>query len=182
MIWPQFVDSPGFAAYHPTPIEITFEVKEKPFYPTADGKNPAKVPTWSNPMVHSDKWLFVYSGMVGDLNHHSNLKADEFYDESGRQGKCQCIGHVRWSSNCKFRREAGKNLIARCSRGSMVANRKGRLKTFSWSKFANRKCGLGALEVGLVVTLSGDYRDSRNIWFGNVLWHACTRCGANWRT
>jgi len=83
----QFVNSPNFASFHPSPIEITFEGKGKmTTYPTADGKSASAYVIESN--APSDKWLFVYQEWWG-LNDHIKSKADEFYDDL--EGKVNVI-------------------------------------------------------------------------------------------
>jgi len=83
----QFVSSPGFASFHPVPLEIEFSGKgEMTTYPTADGKTASGYLIKSN--GPSDKWLFVYQEWWG-LNDHIKSKADEFYDDL--EGKVNVI-------------------------------------------------------------------------------------------
>jgi carboxymethylenebutenolidase len=83
----QFVNFPGFASFHPSPLEIEFSGKgEMTTYPTADGKTASGYLIKSN--GPSDKWLFVYQEWWG-LNDHIKSKADEFYDDL--EGKVNVI-------------------------------------------------------------------------------------------
>lgn len=83
----QFVNEPGFAAFHPAPTDLDFQGKgSMTTYSTPDGGNAsgylikASVPT--------DKWLFVYQEWWG-LNDHIKHQADVFYDDLG--GKVNVI-------------------------------------------------------------------------------------------
>lgn len=83
----QFVNAPGFASFHPSPIELSFEGKgEMTTYPTTDGKTANAYLVKAN--GPSDKWLFVYQEWWG-LNDHIKSKADEFYDDL--EGKVNVI-------------------------------------------------------------------------------------------
>lgn len=83
----QFVNAPGFASFHPSPISFEFDAKgEMTSFPTPDGMQgkgyliKASAPT--------DKWLFVYQEWWG-LNDHIKHQAEIFYDDLG--GKVNVI-------------------------------------------------------------------------------------------
>ncbi|OOG77449.1 dienelactone hydrolase family protein [Algoriphagus sp. A40] len=83
----QFVNAPGFASFHPSPIFFEFDAKgEMTSFPTSDGMQgkgyliKASAPT--------DKWLFVYQEWWG-LNDHIKHQAEVFYDDLG--GKVNVI-------------------------------------------------------------------------------------------
>lgn len=83
----QFVNAPGFASFHPSPISFEFDAKgEMTSFPTPDGMQgkgyliKASAPT--------DKWLFVYQEWWG-LNDHIKHQAEVFYDDLG--GKVNVI-------------------------------------------------------------------------------------------
>lgn len=83
----QFVNAPGFASFHPSPISIDFQGKgEMVKYPTPDGKEASgyliKATSTSN------QWLFVYQEWWG-LNDHIKHQAEVFYDDLG--GKVNVI-------------------------------------------------------------------------------------------
>lgn len=83
----QFVDAPGFASFHPSPIEIDFVGKgTMTSFPTPDGTQASGyLIKASSP---SDQWLFVYQEWWG-LNDHIKHQADVFYDDLG--GKVNVI-------------------------------------------------------------------------------------------
>lgn len=83
----QFVDAPGFASFHPSPIEIDFVGKgTMTSFPTPDGtKASGYLIKASTP---TDQWLFVYQEWWG-LNDHIKHQADVFYDDLG--GKVNVI-------------------------------------------------------------------------------------------
>ena len=83
----QFVNAPGFAELHPSPVDINFQGKgTMTTFSTPDGQQgsgyliKATAPT--------DKWLFVYQEWWG-LNDHIKHQADVFYDDLG--GKVNVI-------------------------------------------------------------------------------------------
>lgn len=83
----QFVDAPGFAAFHPSPIDIEFAGKgTMASFPTPDGTQASGYLIQSK--KPSDQWLFVYQEWWG-LNDHIKQQADIFYDDLG--GKVNVI-------------------------------------------------------------------------------------------
>ncbi len=83
----QFVNAPGFAAFHPVPIDIDFTGKgTMTSFPTPDGTQASGYLIKSS--VPSDQWLFVYQEWWG-LNDHIKHQADLFYDDLG--GKVNVI-------------------------------------------------------------------------------------------
>lgn len=83
----QFVNAPGFAAFHPAPVAFDFQEKgAMTTFPTPDGQQgsgyviKATAPT--------DQWLFVYQEWWG-LNNHIKHQADVFYEDLG--GKVNVI-------------------------------------------------------------------------------------------
>ncbi|RIW17311.1 dienelactone hydrolase [Algoriphagus lacus] len=83
----QFVNAPGFAAFHPSPVSFDFDAKgEMVSFPTGDGMQ-AKgyLLKATSP---SDQWLFVYQEWWG-LNDHIKHQAEVFYDDLG--GKVNVI-------------------------------------------------------------------------------------------
>jgi carboxymethylenebutenolidase len=117
----QFVDSPGFASFHPSPIEITFEGKgEMTTYPTADGKTASAYLIKAN--GPSDKWLFVYQEWWG-LNDHIKSKADEFYDDL--EGKVNVIALDMYDGQVTANREEAGKLMQGAQDDRLVAIVKG---------------------------------------------------------
>jgi carboxymethylenebutenolidase len=83
----QFVNAPGFAGFHPSPVAINFAAKgEMVSFPTADGQQ-AKgyLLKAAGP---SDRWLFVYQEWWG-LNDNIKQQAEIFYDDL--EGKVNVI-------------------------------------------------------------------------------------------
>lgn len=79
----QFVNAPGFAAFHPVPIDIDFTGKgTMTSFPTPDGTQASGYLIKSS--VPSDQWLFVYQEWWG-LNDHIKHQADLFYDDLGEK-------------------------------------------------------------------------------------------------
>lgn len=83
----QFVDEPGFASFHPSPISFEFEAQgEMVSFPTSEGVDgKGYLLKASTP---SDQWLFVYQEWWG-LNDHIKHQAEVFYDDLG--GKVNVI-------------------------------------------------------------------------------------------
>jgi carboxymethylenebutenolidase len=83
----QFVNTPGFASFHPSPAAFEFVAKgEMVSFPTSDGTDgKAYLHKASAP---SDQWLFVYQEWWG-LNDHIKHQAEVFYDDLG--GKVNVI-------------------------------------------------------------------------------------------
>lgn len=83
----QFVNSPGFASFHPSPIAFEFAATgEMVSFPTTDGTD-AKAYLLKATSA-SDQWLFVYQEWWG-LNDHIKHQAEVFYDDLG--GKVNVI-------------------------------------------------------------------------------------------
>ncbi len=83
----QFVNAPGFASFHPSPIAFEFEAKgEMVSFPTSDGTDGEGYLLKAN--APSDQWLFVYQEWWG-LNDHIKHQAEVFYDDLG--GKVNVI-------------------------------------------------------------------------------------------
>lgn len=83
----QFVNSPGFASFHPIPLALKFEGKgEMTSFSTSDGKSANAYLIKAN--GPSDKWLFVYQEWWG-LNEHIKKQADQFYEDL--EGKVNVI-------------------------------------------------------------------------------------------
>lgn len=83
----QFVDAPGFASFHPSPIAFEFEAKgEMVSFPTSDRTDGKGYLLKAN--SPSDQWLFVYQEWWG-LNDHIKHQAEVFYDDLG--GKVNVI-------------------------------------------------------------------------------------------
>lgn len=83
----QFVNAPGFAAFHPVPLDIDFVGKgTMTSFPTPDGNQASGYFIKSS--TPSDQWLFVYQEWWG-LNDHIKHQADVFYDDLG--GKVNVI-------------------------------------------------------------------------------------------
>ncbi|MBC6368260.1 dienelactone hydrolase family protein [Algoriphagus sp. AK58] len=83
----QFVNAPGFAAFHPSPVAFDFQGKGSiTTFSTPDGQQAsgylikASAPT--------DHWLFVFQEWWG-LNDHIKHQADVFYEDLG--GKVNVI-------------------------------------------------------------------------------------------
>ncbi|MDP2043264.1 MAG: dienelactone hydrolase family protein [Algoriphagus sp.] len=77
----QFVNAPGFASFHPSPIPFEFEVKgEMVSFPTEDGMKANGY--FIKALSSSDKWLFVYQEWWG-LNDNIKQQAEVFYDDLG---------------------------------------------------------------------------------------------------
>jgi carboxymethylenebutenolidase len=83
----QFINSPGFASFHPSPISFDFDAQgEMVGFPTSDGETgKGYLLKASTP---SDKWLFVYQEWWG-LNDHIKHQAEVFYNDLG--GKVNVI-------------------------------------------------------------------------------------------
>ncbi len=75
----QFVNAPGFASFHPSPIAIKFDAKgEMVSFPTSDGTDgKGYLLKASSP---SDQWLFVFQEWWG-LNDHIKQQAEVFYND-----------------------------------------------------------------------------------------------------
>lgn len=83
----QFVNAPGFASFHPSPIAFEFEAKgEMVSFPTSDGTDGEGY--LLKAIAPSDQWLFVYQEWWG-LNDHIKHQAEVFYDDLG--GKVNVI-------------------------------------------------------------------------------------------
>lgn len=83
----QFVNAPGFAAFHPSPIQIKFDGQgEMINFPTADG-NPAQG-YLIKANANTAQWLFVYQEWWG-LNDQIKQMAEKFYEDLG--GKVNVI-------------------------------------------------------------------------------------------
>ena len=83
----QFVNAPGFASFHPSPLEIEFEGKgSMTQFTTPDGTEASAY--LINASIPSDKWLFVYQEWWG-LNDHIKHQADVFFEDLG--GKVNVI-------------------------------------------------------------------------------------------
>ncbi len=83
----QFVNAPGFASFHPSPIAFEFAAKgEMVNFPTSDGSDGKGYLLKST--SPSDQWLFVYQEWWG-LNDHIKHQAEVFYDDLG--GKVNVI-------------------------------------------------------------------------------------------
>lgn len=83
----QFVNAPGFASFHPSPIAFEFEAKgEMVSFPTSDGTDGEGYLLKAT--APSDQWLFVYQEWWG-LNEHIKHQAEVFYDDLG--GKVNVI-------------------------------------------------------------------------------------------
>lgn len=83
----QFVNAPGFTAFHPSPVSFEFEAKgEMVSFPTADGQTASGYVLKAT--GSSDKWLFVYQEWWG-LNDNIKQQAEVFYDDLG--GKVNVI-------------------------------------------------------------------------------------------
>lgn len=83
----QFVNAPGFASFHPSPIAFEFEAKgEMVSFPTADGTDGKGY--LLKAIAPSNQWLFVYQEWWG-LNDHIKHQAEVFYDDLG--GKVNVI-------------------------------------------------------------------------------------------
>ncbi len=83
----QFVNAPGFTAFHPSPVSIDFVAKgEMISYPTDDGQKANGYLIKAN--SPSDQWLFVYQEWWG-LNDNIKQQAEVFFDDLG--GKVNVI-------------------------------------------------------------------------------------------
>jgi len=83
----QFVNAPGFASFHPSPISFDFQAKgEMINYPTPDRKDAQGYLIKAD--EPSNQWLFVYQEWWG-LNDHIKHQAEVFYDDLG--GKVNVI-------------------------------------------------------------------------------------------
>ncbi|TDQ13543.1 carboxymethylenebutenolidase [Algoriphagus boseongensis] len=83
----QFVNAPGFASFHPSPVEFEFIGKgEMTDFPTPDGGTAKGYLIKAN--GPSNQWLFVYQEWWG-LNDHIKQQAEVFYDDLG--GKVNVI-------------------------------------------------------------------------------------------
>ena len=83
----QFVNAPGFASFHPSPIAFEFAAKgEMISFPTSDGTDGKGYLLKAT--APSDQWLFVYQEWWG-LNDHIKHQAEVFYDGLG--GKVNVI-------------------------------------------------------------------------------------------
>ncbi len=75
----QFVNAPGFASFHPSPIAFEFAAKgEMVNFPTSDGSDGKGYLLKST--SPSDKWLFVFQEWWG-LNDHIKQQAEVFYND-----------------------------------------------------------------------------------------------------
>jgi carboxymethylenebutenolidase len=76
-----FVNAPGFASFHPSPVSIEFVAKgEMVSFPTEDGMKANGYLIKAS--TSSDKWLFVYQEWWG-LNDNIKQQAELFYDDLG---------------------------------------------------------------------------------------------------
>jgi carboxymethylenebutenolidase len=83
----QFVNAPGFASFHPSPVSFQFLAKgEMVSFPTSDGTDGKGYILKATSA--SDQWLFVYQEWWG-LNDHIKYQAEVFYDDLG--GKVNVI-------------------------------------------------------------------------------------------
>jgi carboxymethylenebutenolidase len=83
----QFVNAPGFAGFHPSPVSFNFEAKgEMVSFPTADGQQAKGY--MLKAAGPSDRWLFVYQEWWG-LNDNIKQQAEIFYDDL--EGKVNVI-------------------------------------------------------------------------------------------
>jgi carboxymethylenebutenolidase len=77
----QFVNAPGFAAFHPSPIPFDFQGKgEMTTFATPDGQKASGYLIKAT--VPSSQWLFVYQEWWG-LNDQIKHQADIFYEDLG---------------------------------------------------------------------------------------------------
>jgi carboxymethylenebutenolidase len=77
----QFVNAPGFAAFHPSPIALDFQGKgAMTTFSTSDGQ--AASGYLIKASVPSNQWLFVFQEWWG-LNDHIKHQADVFYEDLG---------------------------------------------------------------------------------------------------
>ncbi|GMQ29399.1 dienelactone hydrolase family protein [Algoriphagus confluentis] len=75
----QFVNAPGFASFHPSPIQIDFDGQgEMINFPTADGNTAQGYLIKAN--GNSDQWLFVYQEWWG-LNDQIKQQAEKFHED-----------------------------------------------------------------------------------------------------
>lgn len=83
----QFVNAPGFSAFHPSPIAIDFQGKgAMTTFSTPDGTEGSAYLIKAS--VPSNQWLFVFQEWWG-LNDHIKHQADVFYEDLG--GKVNVI-------------------------------------------------------------------------------------------
>jgi len=83
----QFVNAPGFASFHLSPISFEFDAQgEMVSFPTSDGVDGKGYLLKAS--APSDQWLFVYQEWWG-LNDHIKHKAEVFYNDLG--GKVNVI-------------------------------------------------------------------------------------------
>lgn len=83
----QFVNAPGFAAFHPSPVSFDFVAKgEMISYPTDDGQKANGYLIKAD--LPSDQWLFVFQEWWG-LNDNIKQQAEVFFEDLG--GKVNVI-------------------------------------------------------------------------------------------